>query len=195
MIDGHGSASIPVRTIPASRLKRVIQLGGASLPMNLTLVGTSRCDVPAREAAGGIVAPLNAARTAQRAVPTRFRGLMREIFRGNLSMNRPSPGLRPPSPRFAGRGQGEGCQSGSWSQCMRKNGRRLSMNQVGRDSVEPYFRSLEIRAESRPTVHDDLCKFKKADAPRRGPGARIAGANCRVALKHATGVLAAQARE
>jgi len=40
--------------------------------MNLTLVGTSRCDVPAREAAGGIVAPLNAARTAQRAVPTRF---------------------------------------------------------------------------------------------------------------------------
>ena len=39
--------------------------------MNLTLIGTSRCDVPAREAAGGIVAPLNAARTAQRAVPTR----------------------------------------------------------------------------------------------------------------------------
>jgi len=29
-------------------------------------------------------------------------------------MNRPSPGLRPPSPRLAGRGQGEGCQSGSW---------------------------------------------------------------------------------
>src|SRR5881398_460131 len=41
--------------------------------MNLTLVGTSRCDVPAREAAGGISAPLSAARTAQRAVPTRFR--------------------------------------------------------------------------------------------------------------------------
>ena len=41
--------------------------------MNLTLVGTSRCDVPARETAGGIVAPLNAARTAQRAVPTRFK--------------------------------------------------------------------------------------------------------------------------
>jgi hypothetical protein len=37
---------------------------------NLTLVGTSRCDVPAREAAGGSVAPLDAARTAQRAVPT-----------------------------------------------------------------------------------------------------------------------------
>src|SRR5439155_12026352 len=40
---------------------------------DLTLVGTSRCDVPAREAAGGIIAPLSAARTAQRAVPTRFR--------------------------------------------------------------------------------------------------------------------------
>src|SRR5437660_9775369 len=101
MIDGHGSASIPARAIPASRLKRVLQLGGAS----------------------------------------------------------------------------------------------LSMNQVGRDSVEPYFRSLEIRAESRPTVHDDLCKFKKADASRRPPGAHIAGANCRVALKRATGVLAAPARE
>ena len=48
-------------------------------PMNWTSVGTSRCDVPAREAAGGIVAPLNAARTAQRAVPTRFGGSMREI--------------------------------------------------------------------------------------------------------------------
>jgi 23S rRNA pseudouridine2457 synthase len=33
-------------------------------------VGTSRCDVPARAIAGGIVAPLDAARTAQRAVPT-----------------------------------------------------------------------------------------------------------------------------
>src|SRR5947207_15349188 len=39
-----------------------------------------RC--PRRESAGGIVAPLNAARTAQRAVPTRFRGSMREnLFR------------------------------------------------------------------------------------------------------------------
>src|SRR5439155_5354749 len=37
---------------------------------NPTLVGTSRCDVPAREAAGGIVAPL----TAQRAVPTGAEG-------------------------------------------------------------------------------------------------------------------------
>ena len=39
--------------------------------LNPTLVGTSRCDVPARETAGGTVAPLNAARTAPRAVPTR----------------------------------------------------------------------------------------------------------------------------
>src|SRR2546426_5507567 len=38
----------------------------------MDLVGTSRCDVPARAVAGGTVAPLNAARTAQRAVPTRF---------------------------------------------------------------------------------------------------------------------------
>ena len=38
-----------------------------TLPMNLTLVGTSRCDVPAREIAGGIIVPLHAARTAQRA--------------------------------------------------------------------------------------------------------------------------------
>jgi len=45
--------------------------------MNLGLVGTSRCDVPAREAAGGTVAPLNAARTAQRAAPTRFKGARR----------------------------------------------------------------------------------------------------------------------
>ncbi len=45
--------------------------------MNLMLVGTSRCDVPAREAAGGTVAPLHAARTAQRAIPTGFRVPMR----------------------------------------------------------------------------------------------------------------------
>ena len=58
--------------------------------MNLASVETSRCDVPARESAGGIVAPLNAARTAQRAVPTRFRGSMREDLLGrNLS-----PGVR-----------------------------------------------------------------------------------------------------
>src|SRR5207247_4194132 len=59
-----------------------------TLPMNLTLVGTSRCDVPARETAGGIVAPLHAARTAQRAVLTRFRGSMREGFRRNQSSTR-----------------------------------------------------------------------------------------------------------
>jgi len=38
--------------------------------MKLAQVGTSRCDVSARTAAGGIVAPLNAARTAPRAIPT-----------------------------------------------------------------------------------------------------------------------------
>ena len=38
--------------------------------MNLTLVGTSRCDVTARKTAGGTIAPLYAARTAQRAIPT-----------------------------------------------------------------------------------------------------------------------------
>src|SRR5437763_16523753 len=54
-----------------------------------------------------------------------------------LSMNRPSPGLRPPSPRLAGRGQGEGCQAGSWSQCMRKNERGLSMNRPLTPSLSP----------------------------------------------------------
>src|SRR5437660_1186228 len=84
-----------------------------SLSMNHTLVGTSRCDVPAREGAGGIVAPLNAARTAQRAVPTRFRGSMREIFRGNLSMNRPlTPSLSPSEGERVPRRAGEGVDHG-----------------------------------------------------------------------------------
>jgi poly(3-hydroxybutyrate) depolymerase len=38
--------------------------------MSLTMAGTLRCDVPARKTAGGIIAPLDAARTAQRTVPT-----------------------------------------------------------------------------------------------------------------------------
>ena len=72
--------------------------GSNPLSMNLTLVGTSRCDVPAREAAGGTIAPQNAARTAQRAVPTRFRGSKRGIsFRRNLT---------PPLSSFGG-GEGE----------------------------------------------------------------------------------------
>src|SRR5256885_9094641 len=54
--------------------------------------------------------------------------LTSEFWRCSLSMNHPSPGLRPPSPRLAGRGQGEGCQSGSWSQCIRENERGLPMN-------------------------------------------------------------------
>src|SRR5271167_1569710 len=44
-----------------------------ALTMNLTLVGTSRCDAPALAVAGGAIAPLNAARTAQRTVPTGIR--------------------------------------------------------------------------------------------------------------------------
>jgi len=44
---------------------------------NPTPAGTSRCDVPAREAAGGTAALLNAARTAQRAVPTPKRYLLK----------------------------------------------------------------------------------------------------------------------
>ena len=43
----------------------------ANVSSNPPQVGTSRCDVPARAAAGGTVAPLDAARTAQRAVPTK----------------------------------------------------------------------------------------------------------------------------
>jgi tRNA-specific 2-thiouridylase len=42
-----------------------------------TVVGTSRCDVLAREAAGETLALLNAARTAQRAVPTTGRYLLK----------------------------------------------------------------------------------------------------------------------
>jgi protein tyrosine phosphatase (PTP) superfamily phosphohydrolase (DUF442 family) len=61
-------------------------------PVNRNVVGTSRCDVPARETAGGILAPLpsslrsdatgNAARTAQRAVPAGFSDTTRTLFRG-----------------------------------------------------------------------------------------------------------------
>jgi len=44
------------------------------LSTNLTSAGTSRCDVLARYCAGGTLAPLNAAQTAQRAVPASFFG-------------------------------------------------------------------------------------------------------------------------
>jgi hypothetical protein len=48
-------------------------------------VGTSRCDVPAREIAGGTGAPLDTVRTAQRAVPTRSEGAMCDfVFPGIL---------------------------------------------------------------------------------------------------------------
>ena len=70
-----------VERIPAPaalrKLERgVLVQGRKTLPCRAWLlepqpeVGTSRCDVPARKTAGGIVAPLNAAQTAQRAVPT-----------------------------------------------------------------------------------------------------------------------------
>ena len=53
----------------------------------------------------------------------RFRGLMREIFRGNLSMNRASCGSQTRGPDRA-----SVRRSGSWSQCVRKSEWRLSMN-------------------------------------------------------------------
>jgi 23S rRNA pseudouridine2457 synthase len=70
-----------VEKIPApdalKKLERgVLVQGRKTLPCRAWLldpqpeVGTSRCDVPARETAGGMVAPLNAARPAQRTVPT-----------------------------------------------------------------------------------------------------------------------------
>src|SRR5437870_8896420 len=71
------------------------------LPMNLTLVGTSRCDVPAREAAGSIIAPLSAARTAQRAVPTRFRVQSAKISWN--SFHEPSLRPRPPGNTYDAR--------------------------------------------------------------------------------------------
>src|SRR5258706_7871851 len=67
--------------------------------LNPTLVGTSRCDLPARAAAGGTnnsprthqlrVAPLNAALTAQRAVPTQCRPLRRKLGWGILTAAAP----------------------------------------------------------------------------------------------------------
>jgi len=72
-------------------VRRPLSLGRA-LTLNGELVGTSRCDVPAREAAGGTIASPNTARTAQRAVPTstaaRFRDSRRELFQGILTLLR-----------------------------------------------------------------------------------------------------------
>jgi hypothetical protein len=63
--------------------------------MNPPAVGSPRCDPPARAPAGGSQAPLNAARTAQRAVPThpshRFMAPLRvQSWRSKLLMNRRS---------------------------------------------------------------------------------------------------------
>ena len=52
--------------------------------MNLALVGSPRCGDPARAAADGTIAPLNAARTAQRAAPTRSKGAVHEKLQGIL---------------------------------------------------------------------------------------------------------------
>ncbi len=118
--------------------------------MNRMLVGIAlRC--PAREAAGGIVAPLRAARTAQRAaqraVPTGFMVPTRAQKRkGALHEPLGAPpgfGVRQSSGAFtscletekSGRGLPQsktlprGAQ-GSWSQRVRKSGRGLSMNLV-----------------------------------------------------------------
>src|SRR5678815_3838824 len=57
--------------------------------MTPALSGTSRCDVPARVVAGGI-APLNAALTAQRAVPAFKRFLSALVFLLLLSSSRSS---------------------------------------------------------------------------------------------------------
>ena len=124
--DGERVAEGRVRGGSWSQCMRKSERG---LSMNLTSVGTSRCDVLARESAGGIVAPLNAARTAQRAAPTRFRGSMREVlFRVGLSMNRASCGSQTRGPDRA-----SVRRSGSWSQCVRKSEWRLSMNLVAAD--------------------------------------------------------------
>ncbi|MGD0745680.1 MAG: dihydrolipoyl dehydrogenase [Verrucomicrobiota bacterium] len=62
-------------TDAAMELEKVFRREGAKVftgTKMVDVVGTSRCDVPARKA-GGMIAPLNAARTAQRAVPTNDR--------------------------------------------------------------------------------------------------------------------------
>ena len=56
---------------------------GWVLSLKPVSVGTSRRDVPARETAGGRVAPLNAARTAQRAVPAGYSSPL-DTLRTNL---------------------------------------------------------------------------------------------------------------
>ena len=50
------------------------------LPMNLTLVGTSRCGVRAREAAGGIIAPAERGADGAARRPYQVQGPRRENF-------------------------------------------------------------------------------------------------------------------
>src|SRR5207244_5769632 len=85
------------------------------------------------------------------------------------SMNRPSPGLRPPSPRLAGRGQGEGCQSGSWPQCVRKSERRLSMKRNGEHSLASE-RAGQIEGNQGghfPSAFSRRCQTEESNQVRR----------------------------
>jgi uncharacterized membrane protein len=63
-------AIIVIRTIISFSLNAELKSEKQTLSTSPTLVGTSRCDVPYRETAGGTFASLNAPQTAQRAVPT-----------------------------------------------------------------------------------------------------------------------------
>src|SRR5436853_2451641 len=79
-IRSHSSSTgETMAAMPRTRSNYCTDEENCSLSLNLTSVGTSRCDVPAREAADSIVAPLNAVGTAQRAIPTRVRGSMCEV--------------------------------------------------------------------------------------------------------------------
>ena len=146
-------------------LELVQHARGCSLPMNLALVATSRCDVPARVPAGGTVAPLNAARTARRAVPTRFRGSMREVSpRRNLSLN-----------RSAGRRHGVFQDRCGTTPCRRPALRGFGSRTAGAQKVRAV---LSVRARdrvrgnripSRTSLQAQSCPPTTPRA-RRGPG-------------------------
>ena len=92
----------------------MVQFGGASLPISLTLVETSRCDVPAREAAGGIVAPLKRGADGAARRPYQVQGFNARNF-SEKPFHEPPPSPRP-SPPPRGRGCPKGGEGGgSWS--------------------------------------------------------------------------------
>jgi hypothetical protein len=127
--------------------------------MNRRLVGTSRCPAragsTARGAAGGNVAPLNAARTSRAcgsAIPTFARSWSRCVLgrASRLSMNRnvgqasrlprPRSGYTDARPATAGRWAGETpalrwTRPGSWFQCAITKSWRLPMNGSCRQQV------------------------------------------------------------